>query len=43
MALLLYFLQGAGLMSGCFVLVGLAPAILSRLKLEDYFTHDEGR
>lgn len=33
MAILLFFLQSAGLMSGNFVLVGLAPAILSRLKL----------
>lgn len=40
MAVLLFFLQSAGLMSGNFVLVGLGPAILSKLKLEDYLTHD---
>lgn len=39
MAVMLFFLQGAGLMSGNFVLVGLGPTILSRLNLEDYFTH----
>ena len=32
-AVMLFFLQSAGLMLGKFVLVGLGPAILSRLKL----------
>ncbi len=33
MAVMLFFLQSGGLMGGNFVLVGLAPAILSKLKL----------
>lgn len=40
MAIMLFFLQSAGLMAGNFVLVGLGPTMLSRLKLENYFTHD---
>lgn len=40
MAIMLYFLQGAGLLTANFVLVGLAPSVLARCKLEDYFTHD---
>lgn len=42
-ATMLFFLQGAGLFFGNFVLVGLAPVILSKLRLEDYFSHDEAR
>lgn len=33
MAIMLYFLQSAGLMSGNFVLVGLGPTILAKFKL----------
>lgn len=40
MAIMLFFLQSAGLMAGNFVLVGLGPTILSRFKLENYFTHE---
>ncbi len=42
-AIMLFFLQSAGLFWGNFVLVGLAPVILSKLRLEDYFSHDEGK
>jgi hypothetical protein len=36
MAIMLYFLQGIGLLTASFILVGFAPTVLNKLKLEHY-------